>query len=558
MLQIFHILRYKFLAFVKIQKNLSLGIITRSLGASLVYIAFAVGTYIFSHAILQYTLTQTKIGLFLLHQFISMALFVFFVTVNIGNIIVSYSTLYKSGEVTYLMTKPVQPAKIFLIKFLDNFFYSSATLIMILLSAILAYAHYFKLGFFTTAAVILFDFLPFIFSAGLIGVLILLLVLRVATRIGLKPVILVLATGYFFVFFGFFRGTSPIRLVNAVLEHYPDVNQYFGNLLPLGIKLLPNNWLASSLFWIVKGNLAESARYIFYQFGFCLVFLGVTLFLGYRLYYKTWLSLPALKSHRSQNRLSDGALFAQSSIFAPRTEAILKRDLLNFVREPSQIVHFAVIIFLILIFVGSLTRVSLLGARNTQLQTLIYLTVYSFNAFLISSLALRFVYPLISLEGPTFWRLRSAPIPAHVLMNRKLLPFFVIVLIAGEFLSYFSNYHFSRTLTVVGALVIVCMSSALTSLNFGMGGAFANYSEKSPIRISSSQGATLSFLLSLIYIVFVIALLMFPIKIYFEDSAAGIAGFALFRNALIIITIVSVIITIHFYRMGLRSFRRDF
>lgn len=558
MSQIFHILHYKLLAYVKIQKQLNLGTMVHGLGVSLVYIAFAVGIYVFVQAILHYTLTQTKIGLFLLHEFISMVLFVFFVSVNIGNIIVAYSTLYKSDEVTYFMAKPVQPANIFLIKFLDNFFYSSANFIVILLSGILAYAHYFKLGFSTTAAILIFDFMPFIFSAGMIGVLILLLVLCIATRIGLKPIILFLTAVYLCGSLAFFRGMSPIHLVNAVLMYYPDVDQYFSNLLPLGIKLLPNNWLASSLFWLVKNNSTESIRYICYQFGFCLFFLGVTLLLGYRFYYQTWLSLPLLKVRHSQKRLCGATLLAKSSNISPRKEVILKRDLLNFLREPSQIVHFVVMIFLILIFVGSLAHINLGGARNPQLQTLIYLTIYSFNAFLIASLTLRFVYPLISLEGLTFWKLHSAPIPAHLLMNCKLLPFFLIILLIGELLSYFSNYRFSLTLTMVSGIVTVFMCSVLTSLNFGMGGAYANCAEKSPIRISSSKGATLSFLLSLIYIVLVIAQLFSPIRIYFENSASGISGFALFRSALSVIALISVMITIHFYRVGLHFFRRDF
>lgn len=196
MSQVFHILLYKLLAYLKLQKQLDLRVISRGLGVFFVYIAFAVGTYLFVNKVLQYTLTQTKIGLFLLHEFISMILFVYFVSVNIGNIIVAYSTLYKSDEVTYYMTKPIQPGKIFLIKFLDNFFYSSANFMVILLAGILAYAHYFKLGFITTIVILIFNFMPFTLTAGMIGVLFLLLILRVAIRIGLKPVIFFLATIY--------------------------------------------------------------------------------------------------------------------------------------------------------------------------------------------------------------------------------------------------------------------------------------------------------------------------------------------------------------------------
>jgi len=92
-----------------------------------------------------------------------MILFIFFMSINIGNIVVSYSTLYKSAEVNYLITKPVEPAKIFTIKFLDNFFYSSSTLLMILFALLLGYTFYFHLGISQFLVLVLnFNlFLPF-------------------------------------------------------------------------------------------------------------------------------------------------------------------------------------------------------------------------------------------------------------------------------------------------------------------------------------------------------------------------------------------------------------
>ena len=44
---------------------------------------------------------RLHIGLYLYHRFLEMILFIFFIAVNLGNIIVSYSTLYKSSEVAY-------------------------------------------------------------------------------------------------------------------------------------------------------------------------------------------------------------------------------------------------------------------------------------------------------------------------------------------------------------------------------------------------------------------------------------------------------------------------
>ena len=58
-------------------------------------------------------------------------------------------------------------------------------------------------------------------------------------------------------------------------------------------------------------------------------------------------------------------------------------------------------IFLITVFISSISGIDIiiLKAYNEYLKTLVYLIVSLFNVFLVASLSLRFVFPLISLEG---------------------------------------------------------------------------------------------------------------------------------------------------------------
>ena len=122
MKQVINILKYKLLSFLKINRSPDFVSISKSLGSSTIYGLFALGAYLFTKELLSYLIITLKLGTFLVHEFLSIVLFIFFLSINIGNIIVSFSTLYKSQEVSYLFTKPLSPTKIFLVKFLDNFF----------------------------------------------------------------------------------------------------------------------------------------------------------------------------------------------------------------------------------------------------------------------------------------------------------------------------------------------------------------------------------------------------------------------------------------------------
>ena len=121
---------------MKMNTPVTFGSLLKSTGISIIYIVFAVGFFVFTKSTVGYLLETIKIGSFLLHRFIMVVLFMFFVSINIGNIVVSFSTLFKSGETAWFFTKPISFTKVFLIKFLDNFFYSSTTLLLIISAAL--------------------------------------------------------------------------------------------------------------------------------------------------------------------------------------------------------------------------------------------------------------------------------------------------------------------------------------------------------------------------------------------------------------------------------------
>ena len=116
-----------------------------------------------------------------------------------------------------------------------------------------------------------------------------------------------------------------------------------------------------------------------------------------KLYYRTWLDSFELKIKHTQKGIKTNSkqIFSSKSFFAPQIDVLLKKEFLQFFREPGQWIHLSVIVFLIAIFMVSLTGIDgrLLNASNYTLRAIIYVTIFSFNLFLISSLSLRFAFP---------------------------------------------------------------------------------------------------------------------------------------------------------------------
>ncbi|MDH3251480.1 MAG: hypothetical protein OEM41_01740, partial [Ignavibacteria bacterium] len=282
-----------------------------------------------------------------------------------------------------------------------------------------------------------------------------------------------------------------------------------------------------------------------------------------RYYYQSWLvasdshALKPATPMRLRLRLME---FGRGLGFAPQTDVVLKRDFWLFLREPSQWLHLILMVLLMLVF---LVSVGALELKLTQpfLQTVAVLIVFLFDGFLVASIALRFVFPSVSLEGDAFWSVRSSPVSLKKLYWQKLLIAVLLVLPVSLVLSFTSvsvlRGHSLVVLATVAISGIVALT--LTSINLGAGTYFALFREKNPIRVASSQGASLTFLGCMIYLSIVVAVLLTPLNNYFRDLIInGRATAEWMAFPVTVIVLLSFVLILLSTGFGLKAFNRDF
>lgn len=520
----FHILKYKFLSFVKSTFDRRLVTAVRGFGSLAVFGGFSVAAYLLAFAVTKSVLEQTGIGLFVYHRFISMMLFVLFVSVNMGNIIVSYATLYKSAEVGYLFTKPVSFTQIFVLKFLDNFLYSSATFFLMVFMAVLGYGTYFGYSWLTFLSVVLLVMLPYLFLSACVGVLILMSLMKIAGKWGFKKVMAALSVLYVAAVALFFKFSNPVELVQDAQRMGFTSDGMIKGLDSGLLANLPNAWVSNVLFYIARGNSALAFTHAAQLLLLTAAMFGVVLFVAHRFYYRSWLVTFEFQAQSNTVQLGRTMKlfdFRKKSSLPPQIEVLLKKEYFQFFRESSQWIQLALMMVLVGVFALSVGGINL-RLRVTQIQTVGYLILYAFGGFLSCSLALRFVFPAISVEGNSFWTQLSAPLNLKKPYFLKFLLGFLLVLTPALFVAMFSNLPFMRMserrplLMYFGIYSAFWVSLTLVSLNLGLGGYFANYKEKNPIRVASSQGATLTFLMSLVYLIALVSIFIIPLFEYFE------------------------------------------
>lgn len=564
---LFHLLYYKFRIFFSSDFHLSPKQLLKSIASTVVYSVFAVGFYAVSYAVVSVALREYHIGDYLFHRFTAIVLFIFALSVSAGNILVSLATMFRSRETAFLFTKPIPFGTLYFVRFLDNFFYSSGTLFLVLLSVLLAYENFYKLpaaNFLLMFVLLLF---PFVLFAGLTGSVLLMLIIQVAKKIGYRITLALIAGAYLLFTVLYYNIANPVEMAKEVFKYYPYFPKHLPALDAPILSFLPNFWVSDGMYALVRGEVYSFWKYVFLMNALLGISLLTALQIAKKLFYKSFLIVQEIslagQEEKAIKEKNGKSVTSWSGAMNPRFASLWRKEYLLFLREPTQVVHLALMLFLILVFVLSVNGkpAEMFYSNNFQIQTVIYLSLFLFNTFLLSSLALRFVFPLFSLEGDTFWKIRSAPVNLKKYIFTKFVLVTSALVILGLLLSSYTTFAQEDSILVkVSAIVTCVLSVAVATINFSLGIVFADFKEKNPIRISSSQGASTAFLLSMLLLAIMIALLIKPLMNYFY--VVQTRGIAIQYQSLNSITgavvLFSLAVTVVFFYIGARALNKDF
>ena len=124
----------------------------------------------------------------------------------------------------------------------------------------------------------------------------------------------------------------------------------------------------------------------------------------------------------------------------------------------------------------------------------------------------RFVFPLLSLEGRKFWILGLLPIDRGQLLWGKFALAAAGALVIGEFLVLLSDLMLAMPVTavVLHLLTVAVLALGLSGLAVGLGAWLPNFRETDPSKIVSGFGGTMNLLVSLVFLLAVLATMAGP------------------------------------------------
>jgi ABC-2 type transport system permease protein len=165
-------------------------------------------------------------------------------------------------------------------------------------------------------------------------------------------------------------------------------------------------------------------------------------------------------------------------------------------------------------------------------------------SFVLSAVAVRFVFPSVSAEGAAFWIIRTSPVSLRAFLWSKFWTGLWPVLLMAEALTVLSNEFLGVApfLKMVDGVAVFFMTFALVGLAAGMGAQYPRFRAENLTQVAGSYGGIAFMVAAVVFIVVEIALIGWPTMTYlwfdYHDQAIPaerqILMVAMFGTALLV------------------------
>ncbi|NIA13763.1 MAG: hypothetical protein GWP08_06745 [Nitrospiraceae bacterium] len=478
------------------------------------------------------------------------ALTVFFMLI-FSNVLVSFSTIYRSREVTYLIQAPMSFQTFFVARFAECVTFSSWALAYLGSPLLFAYGITNRAPWGFYVAPVAF-FIPFVTLPAVFGATITLVLARIFPRLRLRLMVLLAVLAVLSVFFFGREYFSAARFADdTILPALLDVS------IQTQSPYLPSYWATRGILAAATGDYAESAFNWMLLTANALMALWVVSMLARWLFYPGWSSLAGSDRNRVKP-LGKGILGRVDrllKVLPNPTRALVIKDIKLFWRDPTQWSQFVIFFGIMAIYIANLRNTSRYYEQEFWRSWIASLNIGACT-LILATLTSRFVFPLISLEGRRFWILGLAPLTLrHLVLQKFFLSiattslFTVGIAILSAVMLKLDPIYFA--LSVYSVLIT---NFGLAGLAVGLGALYPSFQQDNPARIVSGMGGTLNLILSIAYITFIVGAQAFALQWRVLNLfASDQAFYTALATVVVFITMLSAFCVVVPLRLGLKN-----
>lgn len=480
------------------------------------------------------------------------ALALFFMLI-FSNVLIAFSTLYRSREVAYLLHAPLSFWEFFLTRFVECVAFSSWASAYLGSPLILAYGMTNGSPWPFYLAAVAF-YIPFVSIPAACGAMIAMLLVRVFPRLPRGSMIGAGIIGVGSVFLYLRSAFSSINLSDPTFSGIIDAMSRTQSWL------LPSYWASRGVLASAESEYGESLFYFLLLTSNALMIMLMSAALAQWAFYPGWSDLLGNDMNR-KSPPGRGLLSRIDGLFRLLHDphrALVVKDIRLFWRDPAQWSQFVIFFGIMAVYVASLRDRSAAFENVVYRNWIVCLNIGACT-LILATLTSRFVYPLVSLEGRRFWVLGLAPLTYRQLVWQK---FWLSVCTTSVFTLALvvlscSILEVEPIYFVLAVYSIIITNFGLSGLAVGLGSLYPSFQEDNPARIVSGMGGTLNFLLSMAYIALVVGSQTFIMQWRALEAFASPQSFwYALTGVIVFITVLSAISTLVPMRLGLRNLDR--
>ena len=460
-----------------------------------------------------------EIGPLLAGKLLGLLLMSFFGLLLLSNVIASLSTFFLAKDLDLLVAGPVDWLRLYFAKLTETCAYSSWMVVLLAVPIFIAYGIVFDGGPLFVLVVIA-AFLPFLILPAVVGSAVTLLLVNAfparRTR-DLLTVIGLLAAGGLLLLFRLMR---PEQLARP--EGFRSLLEFIAVLRTPTSPWLPSEWVQTGLMSWLRREPDFLPFYLLASTSAAFLVLGAIL---HRQLYATGFTKAQEGVERWAKETKSSRLLEKvlQPLGIVRRELVLKEVRLFF-RDATQWSQLILLAVLVVVYVVNIKLLPVRGGGVTFfVSNLIPFLNLVLAGFVLASIAARFIFPGISLEGRTMWLLRSSPLAMRELLWSKFwvgtIPLLVMALalvtVTGMLM------HVSGFIMAVSIFTITMMTFAIAGLAVGFGTMYPRFETENAAQIPTSFGGLLFMMASIVMIGAVIILEARPVFGYLASRAFG-------------------------------------
>ncbi len=472
-------------------------------GSLLIFLLIAVGVYFFSLFNFKFLNQYPESSQPVIVYSLAVTAILTAVLILFSSIITSLGTFFQRDDNLLVFSLPLKTATIFESRLLDTIFLSSWPLFVFGLPFILGYGVAFRLDLFSVLLFLIGIFLLGLISSFL-GILLALVISRSFGYLKSRLIWILMLVAIPFLGIGLIKLLLPAEILTSLGKlSLEEISVLVGRQTFLN-EALPTTWLVNLVYFWQKSSqwgLVNLIRLLLLYSGL----IGAFFLVRDRFYFK------------AVNKTAEGRFIAAPwdvtkenprpfpYLLKGKMGVLTEKDWLVIFRSPAQIFQLGFILFLQFFYFLIIVRIPLQRFEESLFDwyknRLVIVNFLMIN-YLVTVFAMRFFFPMISLEGQSSWVIWSAPIRRMKVFWQKFISSFLIIFVWLEAMIILSSQVLALPVGRQWPLILVNLPVALclVAITLGIGTIKPNFWEKNPEKLSTSAGGIVATLICLVYL----------------------------------------------------------